>query len=268
MEHPDQTPAFTFTVRTPQSRHTVWEINPCIEEWCSIRLNMIQFKGLKFNANFCKPALRTRKSGSDDMDAKTILVNRDIVYKEGRRRDSYHRRRRSYHRRRYDAYGYGGDGRRRSQGQKRGWKVCLVDIGCADGLRLTPLLTSTCPSPQEVAALPRCQGSGAGELCIANKGECFVPTDLRNCGGWYGRRFSVYQKATGTTRTSTTYTRTSTVGVVGREVDAEAFQLEGTTIAALVVAGLFLGGIALTVLLAHLRDSQKAASPDDGYPAI
>ena len=248
---PDQACAFTFTMRTPQSGHIVWGINH-IEYWCSIIV--IQFRGLKFNTNLCSPALSIGKSGSEDMDAETILVHRDIVYKEnGRRRsysNSYHRRR-EYHR------------RRRSQGQKQRWMVCLVDIGCADGLRLTPSIT--CPFPQELAALPRCQGSGAGELCIANKGECSVPKNLENCQGWYGTRFSVYQKETGTTRTSTTYTRTSAVVVVAREPEAEAFHLEGTTIAALVVAALLLGGIALAIIV---RESKKATSPDGGPSTI
>ena len=217
-------------------------------------LKVIQFRGLKFNTNLCRPALSIGKSGIEDMDAETILVHRDIVYKEsGRRRsysNSYHRRR-EYHR------------RRRSQGQKQRWMVCLVDIGCADGLRLTPSIT--CPFPQELAALPRCQGSGAGKLCIANKGECSVPEDLENCQDWYGTPFSVYQKETGTTRTSTTYTRTNTVVVVAREPEAEAFHLEWPTIAALVVAALLLGGIAVAVIV---RESKKATSPDGGPSTI
>lgn len=209
-----------------------------------------------------------RRRRTDTMDAETLLVHQDIVYKENRRRRSwgyeYHRRREYY-------------GRRRSGGQKQNWEVCLVDIGCGDGLRLLPRPSVTCPSPQE---LPRCQGSGGGELCIASKGECFVPKDLEdNCQDWYGTRFSVYQKETGTTRTSTTYTRTtytrtsytrtSTVFVVvANEPEAEVFQLEASTIGAMVVAALVLGGLALVVVVQHLRESQKATAPDGGAPAI
>lgn len=201
----------------------------------------------------------------DTMDAEPLLVHQDIVYKESRRRRSWgyeYQRRREYHR------------RRRSEGQKQRWKVCLVDIGCADGLRLRPVPSVTCPVPQELAALPRCQGSGGGELCIASKGECFVPKDLENCQDWYGTRFSVYQKESGTTRTSTTYTRTSYTRtstvfvVVANEPEAEVFQLEASTIGAMVVAALVLGGLALVVVVQHLRESQKATAPDGGAPAI
>lgn len=232
------------------------ESNPTVNQHCAISFPNASFVTVtKEGDNYYTESLLIDGTvRSEDMDAETILVHRDIVYKEnGRRRsysNSYHRRR-EYHR------------RRRSQGQKQRWMVCLVDIGCADGLRLTPSIT--CPFPQELAALPRCQGSGAGELCIANKGECSVPKNLENCQGWYGTRFSVYQKETGTTRTSTTYTRTSAVVVVAREPEAEAFHLEGTTIAALVVAALLLGGIALAIIV---RESKKATSPDGGPSTI
>eukprot|EP00435_Cladocopium_sp_Y103_P010700 s4922_g2.t1 len=67
-----------------------------------------------------------------DMDAKTILVHRDIVYKEGRRRYDDDRRRYDYDRRRY---GYGGDAyhrRRRSSGQKQSNLTKLCEINVVD----------------------------------------------------------------------------------------------------------------------------------------
>ena len=88
---------------------------------------------------------------------------------------------------------------------------------------------------------------------------------MKNCQDWYGTRFSVYQKETGTTRTNTTFTRTNAVVVVARKPEAEAFHLEGTTIAALVVAALSLGGIALALIV---RDTKKATSPDGGPSTI
>ena len=132
-------------------------------------------------------------------------------------------------------------------------KVCLVDIGSADGLRLTASIT--CPFLQELAALPRCQGSGEGELCIASKGECLVPKDLENCQDGYGALFSVFQKGS-----ATTCPRTSAV----KKHDAETLHLEWTAIAAVVVAALLLGGLALAILVRRLQGSQKATTAHDG----
>jgi len=103
------------------------------------------------------------------------------------------------------------------------WKVCHVDARCDDGLPLEP---ASCPEElnyQSILSIPNCQGSSPGERCIANKDECGIPIDLKNCkNGYYSSGYSseykvdlysVYEKALGSTRTITTST-TATVPFV------------------------------------------------------
>ena len=111
-------------------------------------------------------------------------------------------------------------GRRRRWYNSNSWKVCHVDARCDDGLPLEP---ASCPeelSYQSILSIPKCQGSSPGERCIANKDECGIPTDLKNCkkgyhysSGYYSEYktywYSVYEKALGNTRTITTSTTTT-----------------------------------------------------------
>ena len=94
------------------------------------------------------------------------------------------------------------------------WKVCHVDARCDDGLPREP---ASCPEEWSYSSIPpKCQGSSPGERCIANKDECGIPLDLKNCKGSYysgynyiDTDFSVYLKASGSTRTITTSTTTT-----------------------------------------------------------
>ena len=85
-----------------------------------------------------------------------------------------------------------------------------MDARCDDGLPLKP---ASCP--EELSYLPKCQGSRPGRTCIAKKDECGIPTDLENCEGprlyWHSekKKYSVYSKELGTTRTITTSTTTT-----------------------------------------------------------
>ena len=95
-------------------------------------------------------------------------------------------------------------GRRRRWYKSNNWKVCRVDARCDDGLPLKPV--SSCQGFSSLS-IPKCQGSKPGAVCIANKDECGIPTDLENCRGYhYSKKYSVYLKASGSTRTITTTT--------------------------------------------------------------
>ena len=144
------------------------------------------------------------KGSSPDSDDELFVAHElAFQYSAGRRR-------------RWDQYSAG---RRRRWENSNNWKVCHVDARCDDGLPLEP---ASCPeelSYQSILSIPKCQGSSPGERCIANKDECGIPTDLENCkkgyysSGYYSEyktyRYSVYLKATGSTRTITTSTTTT-----------------------------------------------------------
>ena len=132
----------------------------------------------------------------EEVERETVLVNKDILYKEGRRRGEQ-RRREQQRRREYQ------DGRRRRYWPtQRGWEVCLLDISCQDGLQLTP--ADACP--QELWRLPTCEGPGfrTGDFCVASKGQCLIPENLQNCQDNVGVPFSVYRKGNATATTSIT----------------------------------------------------------------
>ena len=94
----------------------------------------------------------------------------------------------------------------------RGWRICVEKPpSCSDGLELVPVAIPDCPPSGE--DLPNCNDAAPGELCEGD-GRCGTRKDLNNCYGkfhTYPATRDVYQKETGSTRTSTTSTTTMTM---------------------------------------------------------
>jgi len=104
-----------------------------------------------------------------------------------------------------------------------GWRICAEKPpSCSDGLELVPVAIPDCPPSGE--DLPNCNDAAPGELCEGD-GRCGTRKDLNNCYDkfhTYPATRDVYQKDTGSTRTSTTsattMTMTTTLGIES-EVD-------------------------------------------------
>ena len=94
----------------------------------------------------------------------------------------------------------------------RGWQICVEKPpSCSDGLELVPVAIPDCPPSGE--DLPNCNDAAPGELCEGD-GRCGTRKDVNNCYDkfhTYPATRDVYQKDTGSTRTSTTSTTTMTM---------------------------------------------------------
>ena len=94
----------------------------------------------------------------------------------------------------------------------RGWRICVEKPpSCSDGLELVPVAIPDCPPSGE--DLPNCNDAAPGELCEGD-GRCGTRKDLNNCYDkfhTYPATRDVYQKDTGSTRTSTTSATTMTM---------------------------------------------------------
>ena len=95
--------------------------------------------------------------------------------------------------------------------ERTGWRICVEKPpSCSDGLQLTPVTVSECPSATD--PLPNCFSAEKEQLCEGD-GTCGTREDINNCyGGFHTYRPTrdVYRKGTGTTVTETSTTRTAT----------------------------------------------------------
>ena len=128
----------------------------------------------------------------------------------------------------------------------RGWRICVEKPpSCSDGLELVPVAIPDCPPSGE--DLPNCNDAAPGELCEGD-GRCGTRKDLNNCYDkfhTYPATRDVYQKETGSTRTSTTSTTTMTMTTTS----VPSVSTVDWSVVVLVFVGLF----AITFLLFCIR---------------
>ena len=120
--------------------------------------------------------------------------------------------------------------------QRRGWRICVEKPpSCSDGLELVPVAIPDCPPSGE--DLPNCNDAAPGELCEGD-GRCGTRKDINNCYDkfhTYPATRDVYQKDTGSSRTSTTSATTMTMTTTTVEIEST---VEGVVVIVLLCTGL------------------------------
>ena len=146
----------------------------------------------------------------------------------------------------------------------RGWRICVEKPpSCSDGLEVVPVAISDCPPSGE--DLPNCNDAAPGELCEGD-GRCGTREDLNNCYDkfhTYPATRDVYQKETGSTRTSTTSTTTMTMTVPLESIVID-WSIE---IAFWVIAGAFAVAFLLFCIIRLSRDKSSVPSVQEAGSA-
>ena len=146
----------------------------------------------------------------------------------------------------------------------RGWRICVEKPpSCSDGLELVPVAISDCPPSGD--DLPNCNDAAPGELCEGD-GRCGTREDLNNCYDkfhTYPATRDVYQKETGSTRTSTTSTTTMTMTVPLESIVID-WSIE---IVFWVIAGAFAVAFLLFCIIRLSRDKSSVPSVQEAGSA-
>jgi len=128
---------------------------------------------------------------------------------------------------------------------------------CSDGLELVPVAIPDCPPSGE--DLPNCNDAAPGELCEGD-GRCGTRKDINNCYDkfhTYPATRDVYQKETGSTRTSTTSTTTMTLTTTTVPLESTVIDW---SIVVLVIVGAFAVGFLLFCIILLSREKSSIPS--------
>jgi len=135
---------------------------------------------------------------------------------------------------------------------------------CSDGLELVPVAIPDCPPSGE--DLPNCNDAAPGELCEGD-GRCGTRRDINNCYDkfhTYPASRDVYQKETGSTRTSTTSTTTMTLTTTTVPLESTVIDW---SIVFWVIAGAFAVAFLLFCIIRLSRDKSSVSSVQEAGSA-